>query len=92
MDNTTRKHLAEVAGKAAQIPFHGDMEGKESNLEPIIRFFPNWTLREADGLSAVYRHGKPDAEGNRGKNHRLHDRSAGMKCLPKIDHWREKEK
>ena len=50
MDNTTRKHLAEVAGKAAQIPFHGDMEGKESNLEPVIRFFPNWTLREADGL------------------------------------------
>ena len=50
MDNTTRKHLAEVAGKAAQIPFHGYMEGKESNLEPVIRFFPNWTLREADGL------------------------------------------
>ena len=50
MDNTTRKHLAEVAGKAAKIPFHGCIEGKESNLEPIIRFFPNWTLREADGL------------------------------------------
>ena len=46
----TRKHLAEVAGKAAQIHFHGYIEGKESNLEPIIRFFPKWTLREADGL------------------------------------------
>ena len=48
--NSTRKHLAEVAGKAAIIPFHGYIEGKESNLEPIIRFFPKWTLKEADGL------------------------------------------
>ena len=50
MEKATRKHLAEVAGRAAQIPFHGFVEGKESNLEPIIRFFPKWTLREADGL------------------------------------------
>ena len=48
--DATRKHLAEVAEKAAQIPFHGYAEGKESNLEPIIRFFPKWTLKEADGL------------------------------------------
>jgi hypothetical protein len=48
--NATRKHLAEVAGKAAQIPFHGYVEGKASNLEPIVRFFPKWTLKEADGL------------------------------------------
>ena len=50
MEKATRKTLAKIAGEAAQLPFHGDMEGKESNLEPIIRFFPNWTLREADGL------------------------------------------
>ena len=50
MEKATRKTLARIAGKAAQIPFHGDIEGKESNLEPIIRFFPKWTLREADGL------------------------------------------
>ena len=50
MEKATRKYLAQAAGKAAQIPFHGCMEGKESNLEPIIRFFPKWTLREADGL------------------------------------------
>ncbi len=50
MEKSTRKYLAEAAGKAAQIPFHGCIEGKESNLEPIIRFFPQWTPREADGL------------------------------------------
>ena len=49
-EKATRKHLAEVAEKAAQIPFHGYIEGKESNLEPIVRFFPKWTLKEADGL------------------------------------------
>ena len=48
--NATRKTLAEVAEKAAQIPFHGYIEKKESNLEPIIRFFSKWTLKEADGL------------------------------------------
>ena len=50
MEKATRKYLAEVAKKAAQTPFHGYIEGKESNLEPMIRFFPKWTLREADGL------------------------------------------
>lgn len=50
MEKATRKYLAAVAEKAAQIPFHGYIEGKESNLEPIIRFFHKWTLREADGL------------------------------------------
>ena len=50
MEKATRQCLERVARKAAQIPFHGDMEGKESNLEPIIRFFPQWTLKEADGL------------------------------------------
>ena len=50
MGKATRKHLAKVAEKAAQMPFHGFIEGKESNLDPIIRFFPKWTPREADGL------------------------------------------
>ncbi len=50
MEKATRKHLAEVAGKAALTPFHGFVEGKESNLEPVIRHFPGWTPREADGL------------------------------------------
>ncbi len=50
MKKAAREYLAKVAEKAAQTPFHGYLEGKESNLEPIIRFFPKWTLREADGL------------------------------------------
>ena len=50
MEKATREYLAKVAEKAAQIPFHGCIEGKESNLDPIIRFFPKWTLKEADGL------------------------------------------
>ena len=50
MEKATRKHLAKLAEKAAQTPFHGDLAGKESNLDPIIRFFPNWTLKEADGV------------------------------------------
>ncbi|MBQ7183533.1 MAG: GNAT family N-acetyltransferase [Clostridia bacterium] len=50
MEKATRKYLAKVAGKAARIPFHGCVGGKGSNLEPIIRFFPKWTLMEADGL------------------------------------------
>ena len=50
MEKATRKYLAELAKKAAQTPFHGNIEGEESNLEPIIRYFPKWTLGEADGL------------------------------------------
>ncbi len=50
MEKSTRKNLAKVAEKAAQVPFHGYIDGKESNLEPIIRFFPQWTLKEANGL------------------------------------------
>ena len=50
MEKATRKNLAKVSEEAAQIPFHGYIEGEESNLEPIIRFFPQWTLKEADGL------------------------------------------
>ena len=33
-----------------KIPFHGNVNGMESNLEPIVRLFPTWTLKEADGL------------------------------------------
>ena len=50
MEKATRKALAKVAEDKARLPFHGYMDGKESNLEPLIRFFPGWTLREADGV------------------------------------------
>ena len=50
MEKATRKALAKVAEEKALLPFHGYIEGKESNLEPLIRFFPGWTLQEADGV------------------------------------------
>ena len=42
--------MAEVAKEMAQIPFHGAVEGLGSNLAPVVRAFPTWSLREADGL------------------------------------------
>ena len=50
MKKATREHMAEVAKEMAQIPFHGAVDGLESNLAPIVRAFPTWSLREADGL------------------------------------------
>ena len=46
----TRKDLAEEAHRAALKPFHGDIQGEESNLEPIISLFPKWSVQQADGL------------------------------------------
>ena len=50
METATRAKLAEIAREKAQIPFHGYVNGQESNLDPIIHFFPKWNLKEADGL------------------------------------------
>ncbi len=50
MKTATRTKLANIAREKAQIPFHGYIKKQESNLEPIIRFFPNWNLLEADGV------------------------------------------
>ena len=50
MEKATRKNLAEVARDMAQLPFHGDVDGKASNLAPVVRLFPTWSIREADGL------------------------------------------
>ena len=46
----TRKDLAEAARRAALQPFHGCLQGEESNLEPIISLFPKWSVQQADGL------------------------------------------
>ncbi len=46
----TGKQLASVAMALAQMPFHGFAEGERSNLEPIVQFFPGWTVDEADRL------------------------------------------
>ena len=50
MEKATREKLAAVAAEKAQKPFHGYVKDQPSNLEPIIRFFPKWTLKEANGL------------------------------------------
>ncbi len=50
MENATRQRLAVIAREKAQKPFHGYIEGKESNLGPIIQYFPRWNLKEADKL------------------------------------------
>jgi len=50
MENATREKLASVAKEMAQVPFHGNVDGTVSNLAPIVRLFPTWNLKEADGL------------------------------------------
>ena len=50
MEKATREKLAKIAKDMAQVPFHGEVDGMASNLEPIVRLFPTWTLKEADGL------------------------------------------
>ena len=50
MKKATRAYLAKVSKEMAQIPFHGAMDGMASNLAPIVRLFPTWSLEEADGL------------------------------------------
>lgn len=39
-----------MARDKALIPFHGAMDGKASNLGPIVEPFPTWSVEEADGL------------------------------------------
>lgn len=50
MKKATREHLAKVAKEMALVPFHGAVDGLESNLAPVVRPFPTWNIREADGL------------------------------------------
>ena len=50
MNMATRQSLASIAKQLALLPFHGTIDGQESNLEPIIRSFPTWKLEEAEGV------------------------------------------
>ena len=50
MEKATREKLAKIAKDMAQVPFHGDVDGMASNLASIVRLFPTWNLREADGV------------------------------------------
>lgn len=50
MQTATRQYLAQVAREKALLPFHGYLEGKEPNIEPIVSLFPKWSLKEVDRL------------------------------------------
>lgn len=50
MESATRKKLAEIAREKAQMPFHGYLEDKKSNIESIIKYFPKWNIKDADRL------------------------------------------
>lgn len=50
MSQSTRGELARIARKMSEHPFHGFVDGEPSNLEPIIRPFPGWNVKEADQL------------------------------------------
>ncbi len=50
MQTATRQYLAQVAREKALLPFHGYLEDKEPNIEPIVSLFPKWSLKEADRL------------------------------------------
>jgi len=50
MKKATRAYLADIARDMALIPFHGAVDGLASNLAPIVRAFPTWSVEEADGL------------------------------------------
>ena len=50
MEKATRVYLSTIAKEMALVPFHGTVDGLASNLAPIVRPFPTWSVREADGL------------------------------------------
>lgn len=50
MQTATRAYLAQVAKAMALRPFHGAVDGLPSNLAPIVRPFPTWSVEEADGV------------------------------------------
>lgn len=50
MKQATRENLARVARDRALVPFHGALEGRPSNLGPLVEPFPTWNVEEADGL------------------------------------------
>ena len=50
VEKATREYLAKVAREMALAPFHGAIDGLASNLAPIVRAFPTWSVKEADGL------------------------------------------
>lgn len=49
MENSSRNRLVEVAIRNAKLPYHGYLEGQDTNITPIIALFPKWNVKAADG-------------------------------------------
>jgi len=47
---STRIKLADTAKEKALLPFHGFLQDKESNIQPIVDLFPQWNIQDADRL------------------------------------------
>ena len=47
---TTRDYLAQVARSEATKCYHGQVMGLKPNIQPIIKHFPRWSMKEAQGL------------------------------------------
>lgn len=41
--------LAKTAKEMALLPFHGNLDGKDANIAPLIAHFPRWNVDAADG-------------------------------------------
>ena len=46
----SRSILAETAKQLALCPLHGYVDGKESNLQPLVQHFRRWDVHQADRL------------------------------------------
>ena len=46
----TAEELAKTAERMALLPFHGNIDGKDSNIAPLIAHFPKWNVSAAEGL------------------------------------------
>lgn len=46
----SRRDLAETARRLALLPLHGFVEGKESNLLPLVQHFRRWDVQQVDRL------------------------------------------
>ena len=45
----TKAELARIAEEMALLPFHGNTDGRGSNIAPLIAPFPKWNVNAADG-------------------------------------------
>ena len=46
----TAEELAKTAERMALLPFHGNIDGKDTNIAPFIAHFPKWNVSAAEGL------------------------------------------